>query len=755
MPGPCANEAEGADVRVLQVVSSSQLAGTERHVIELAAALRRLGVEAEVACSNRGGGLVAALSTRGIPVHPLDLEGRRQAAALPRLAGLARGFDLVHAHLSRAAAASVAVRALVGRPVVETRHFLALAHETRSRARRIAGRICRSVIDQGVDLTIAPSRAATDGVPGAVAVVPHGIPMPATPRRTVAAAAPVRFITVGRLEQDRNHPMVLEAFAMALGRLPADATLTVVGDGERRTALEALRDQLGLGGRVRFTGWLVDPAPALAAASISVVTPYEMRLTSGQAPATEAFGIAALEAMAAGLPVIGAARGGLVDLIDDGGTGLAVEPDAASFADAMAELASAPGRCRELGEAARRRAHQDFTVERMAERTLECYRQVVGDGGRPKVLRVYHSAVVEGWRERDRELRRHGVELTLVAPRAWREGGRRVSLDPGRDTFVVPARTGGRHPARFAYDPRPLVRLMRRHRFDHVDVHEEPCSLAAAEVRLLRRWLQPDSKLLLYSAQNIPKRYPWPFRHFETAALDEAAGVYVCNQAAGQILRGKGFRGVLDVLPLGVDVERFTPAAWRSGREPSRELEVGYVGRLTPEKGVDVLLRAAAGNPRWRVRIVGDGPVRAGLERLAGELGVADRSRFVAPLDHAHLPHLYRELDVLAVPSLPTRRWVEQFCRVAVEAMASGVPIVASASGSLPEVVGDAGLLIPPGDPDALAAALRQLADEPERRQELGRRGRIRAARCSWAAVAAAHLALYQEVSACRSTSSS
>jgi glycosyltransferase involved in cell wall biosynthesis len=83
---------------------------------------------------------------------------------------------------------------------------------------------------------------------------------------------------------------------------------------------------------------------------------------------------------------------------------------------------------------------------------------------------------------------------------------------------------------------------------------------------------------------------------------------------------------------------------------------------------------------------------------------------------------------------------------VAVEAMASGVPVVASASGSLPEVVGDAGLLVPPGDPAALRAALRDLAGNPERRRELGGRGRARAARFSWSSVAQAHLALYQEV---------
>ncbi|HEY2957427.1 MAG TPA: glycosyltransferase [Actinomycetota bacterium] len=731
-------------MRVLLVVSSSWLAGTERHVVELASALGRCGVEAEVACAPGGGGLGATLAARGVAVHPLPLEGSGVGVGrcVPRLALLARDFDLLHAHLSQAAAAAIAVRALVGRPVVETRHFLALAHEARRWPRRLLGHARRSVIDRGVELTIAPSRAAAGTVRGRVVVVPHGVPVPAT---QAAGSGAARFVTVARLGDDRDHALVLRAFAAALPRLPDTATLTVVGDGRRRQPLQALCQGLGIRGRVRFTGWLDDPLPELAAADVYVATPYRVDL-AGRGPATEAYGLAALEAMAAGLPVVGSVRGALSEFVEDGRTGRLVEPEAAELAGAMVEVATDPARRRAMAAAGRRRAREEFSIQRAAERTADAYALVAPRTRPPKVLRVYHSAVVGEWRERDRQLRRRGARVTLVAPTAWREGGRQVPLDAGPDTFVVPARTWGRHPALFAYDPLPLLRLLRRERFDHVDVHEEPCSLAAAEVRLLRRWFQPGSKLLLYSAQNIPKRYPLPFRHFETAALAEAAGVYVCNRAAGEVLRGKGFTGTVEVLPLGVDVERFAPGPDGDRPAGARPLLVGYVGRLTPEKGVDVLLRAAAGQPAWSLRIVGDGPAREELRRLAAGLGLARRVEFTAALPHHRLPELYRTIDVLAVPSRPTPRWQEQFCRVAVEAMASGVPVVASASGSLPEVVGDAGVLVPAGDPAALAAALLDLAERPARRRELGDRGRRRSARFSWGAVAAAHLALYQEV---------
>lgn len=360
-----------------------------------------------------------------------------------------------------------------------------------------------------------------------------------------------------------------------------------------------------------------------------------------------------------------------------------------------------------------------------------------------KVLRVSKSGVVTAWRERERKLRSLGVELTLVSAARWEEGGSMVDFTPAGDQFVVPVRTVGRHPNLFLYDPRPLWKLLGKEQWDLIDLHEEPFGLAVAEVLFLR-WLRaPRVPFIFSSAQNIEKRYPPPFRWLERIALVRAAGAYTCNSEAGDILRAKGLRGEWTLLPLGVDVERFKPV---DRTPPTDSLSVGFVGRLIRHKGVDVLLEAVANEPRISVEVFGAGSELEHLSTLVDTLGIGERVRFHGYIEEAKLPGLYPTVDVLAVPSIPLPGWKEQFGRVVVEAQASGVPVVASASGALPDVVGEAGLLVPPEDPAALHAALVRFLEEPDLWSALREAGLAAAARYSWESVAGSQLALYRSV---------
>jgi glycosyltransferase involved in cell wall biosynthesis/GT2 family glycosyltransferase len=356
-------------------------------------------------------------------------------------------------------------------------------------------------------------------------------------------------------------------------------------------------------------------------------------------------------------------------------------------------------------------------------------------------LRVSHSAVVDAWRGRERALRRAGHRVDVVSAASWAEGGREVRLDARDGEDVVGARTFGNHPALFLFDPRPLWRALGRP-VDVNDIHEEPYALATAEVLALRWLRRRHTPYLLYSAQNIDKRHPVPFRWLERAALRHARGVSVCNDAAGRIVERKGFPGRARTVDLGTDLTLFSPGPYAGS--PREVPVVGFAGRLDPAKGTAVLLQAAAVDGGLRVVLAGDGPERHDLEELARTLGIADRVEFLGAVAPEALPDFYRSLDVLAVPSLTTPSWVEQFGRVAIEAMACGTSVVVSDSGALPEVAGGAALVVAEGDVAELAKALAQVVRDPDVARGLRDAGLARAAATSWEHVALEHEAMYR-----------
>lgn len=362
-----------------------------------------------------------------------------------------------------------------------------------------------------------------------------------------------------------------------------------------------------------------------------------------------------------------------------------------------------------------------------------------------RILRLSHSGVVAAWRGRDEALRAAGHVVHLVCAERWDEGGRTVTVSAadraGADLSAV--RTWGTHPALFVYDPRPLWRALGEPAWDVLDLHEEPFALASAEFLLLRWLRRCHAPYVIYSAQNITKRYPIPFRWFERAILRHAAGAYPCNQAAGRIMRPKGFPGAAEVVPLGFDPTVFHPAPSRDEPPPGSAVRVGYAGRLAPHKGVATLLAALEPYPQLSLTLCGSGPQEPQLRQLVVERGLSDRVTFAGSRSGEALADFYRSLDVLAVPSLATPSWIEQFCRVAVEAMACGVPVVATDSGALPEVVGDAGVIVPAGDASALGAALAALGADDARRQRLGAAGMTRAGSMTWTQVATQLRRLY------------
>ena len=199
------------------------------------------------------------------------------------------------------------------------------------------------------------------------------------------------------------------------------------------------------------------------------------------------------------------------------------------------------------------------------------------------------------------------------------------------------------------------------------------------------------------------------------------------------------------VIPNGVDLGEFHDLA--DHRDAGLGTTGLFVGRLdSSQKGLGILVRALAALPHaagLRLRLVGeDWGASEALLRLASRHGVRDRLALVGPVPRAHLLREYARADFLVLPSL-----FEPFGIVLLEAMAAGIPVVASRVGGIPEVVvdGDTGLLVEPGDAEALASAMLRLAESPALRARLGTRGRKRACSYAWDHLVPRILAVYRE----------
>lgn len=359
------------------------------------------------------------------------------------------------------------------------------------------------------------------------------------------------------------------------------------------------------------------------------------------------------------------------------------------------------------------------------------------------MLRIYHGGRVPSHRARERALVEAGVEVSLAVPSEWPET-EVARLDDGTvPIFELPVtREGDRN--RHAYRSRDdLRRLLAAVRPDVLDIHEEPFSVAA------RQWLaaaSPDLPVVMYTAQNVDKRLPPPFAQHEHAAHRRVAALYPCSTQAASVARGKGFAGPIDVLPLGFDESEFFVGNQTLDDE---ELVLGLFGRLVPQKGVidavEVLARINGIRPT-RLVVVGNGPDEARARARGAALGVSDRLELVPWKSASELAAIYRTTHIVLVPSRPTATWVEQFGRVIVEAQSSGAVVAGYASGSIPEVAGEAAVLADVGAVWQLADRIAELVENPReyaRRREQGiALGRTR----TWAGVAHRQADLYRRV---------
>jgi glycosyltransferase involved in cell wall biosynthesis len=342
-----------------------------------------------------------------------------------------------------------------------------------------------------------------------------------------------------------------------------------------------------------------------------------------------------------------------------------------------------------------------------------------------RVVMISKALVVGAYHSKLAELAAlPNLDLIAIVPPGWRDERGSLPLERtptrGYQLITTPLRFNGNF--HLHYYPQ-LPWLLKQLHPDLVHIDEEPYNLAT--FLALRSAQSIGARSLFFSWQNLNRRYPLPFNLLERYVLSHADAAIAGNRDAVDVWRVKGYRGPIEVIPqFGVDPNAFAP---RSREQSTGQLVIGYAGRFVEEKGVDILLKAAAGlDGDWRVDLIGSGPWQDRLIELARSLGVADRVRFLPWVASSQMADVYRSFDVLVLPSRSRLNWIEQFGRALVEAMACGVPVIGSTCGEIPNVIGDTGLSFPEGDEAALREHLRCLQNQPALRAELAQRGRQR-----------------------------
>jgi glycosyltransferase involved in cell wall biosynthesis len=352
-----------------------------------------------------------------------------------------------------------------------------------------------------------------------------------------------------------------------------------------------------------------------------------------------------------------------------------------------------------------------------------------------------------------------GIDLHALVPRKWIEHGLVV------DARALPPPEGfTRHTGHVlwkGYYARGfyitgLMRALLKSKPDVIHLLEEPWSFFAWQVSRLARILCPRARLIFYSWENIYRNFAYPSRiSFFQKRIDRrlhrrSAAAMCATEQARSVLELKGYQGLIEVIPYGVDapflMNSAEPALPRPEGAPFR---VGYIGRFLKMKGLDILIEAVARTQDCELLLIGGGDYEPAMRTLIERKGIGERTTILSPVPREKVPSFLASIDALALPSRTTPQWMHQLGRVMLEAMAMGVPVIGADSGAIPEVLGDAGMLYPEDTPSSLTRCIEKLRESPELRNEMIRRGKVRIEECyNWDRFARLTYELYQRVMA-------
>lgn len=358
----------------------------------------------------------------------------------------------------------------------------------------------------------------------------------------------------------------------------------------------------------------------------------------------------------------------------------------------------------------------------IADENMELYEQIMENKKKAKILVIGHHFVTKNNQRRIEELSKHkDSEISLLCPYWWREESRKVYLekDYDKEYAIYKGRTLFTNSTALSFYLFSVYKLLWRIKPDIIDIYEEPWSLTTLQILLFKMIFLRKSKVMFYSAQNISKKYPFPFNFIEKFTFSNADYCYPCSKGVEDVLRVKGYKGKISVVPLGLDISDEVK------RDKGGVFTVGFIGRLVEEKGIIDLVNACNQlNKNYKLLIVGEGPLKSRILKIIKFRNIADKIEFTGAVKKEDIPEYYVKMDVLVAPSRTTAKWKEQFGRMITEAFMYGVPVIGSDSGSIPEVMAGCGLIYREGNVSKLRDAILSVMNDQKARAEMIKRGR-------------------------------
>ena len=696
-------------MKVVHIVEDLKIGGIERVIAGIVRGIDKSRYEVCVWCLSRGGEIADELNQEGFIVEILGMKSHRDPFFYLKLAKKLRRekIDILHAHGYTATTVGRLAAILAGVPTIFSHIHSTYLDFSKKQV------FIEKFLSRWSEKIICCSKAVSDfaaeflGIsPEKIKVIYNGVePIGESSGKKaefgISEDAPV-VGCIASLFPHKGHKFLLEAVKEVL-RWNPKVKFILVGDGPLKNELEEFAREKGIEKNVIFTGVRKDVSDILSAMDV-VVLP-----SSGR----EGLGIALIEAMAMKKPVIGTVIGGIPEVIEHGKNGLLVPPaNPAALAAAIVSVLADKAKAKKMGEDGFEIFSRKFTARKMVSEIEKLYSEA------EKIRVAYISAfpeIVGGGQ----------VGMLELLKRIDREKFLPFAVIPGEGGLKEEVEKIGIRAEVIHFPPFKFFRIIE----------------VLKAVFNLEKFLKKHRIKIVHS--DIPRNALYSFlssffgktfvvfharvlksETFTNWLLERTCDRIICVSMAVSERFGK--KKKTEVVYNGVDLLRFSPAAQMRKKTFSfpGEIVVGTLARLEQAKGVDVFLKAAEivlrKNRKVRFVVVGGGD-SGEIGNLSKSLGISENVVIAGRRDD--IPEVLRSFDIFV-----SATFTEGFSRAVIEAMAVGLPVVATDVGGNREGVsnGETGFLVPSGNCEKLSEAILTLIEDDEKRAEFGRASRRR-----------------------------